>query len=318
MSAMASQITGNSIVYSTVCSGTDQRKHQSSAPLAFVRGIHRWPVNSPHKRPVTPKMFPFDDVIMGFLHNILCWVYTELPRDLRLTYDQKMAKLAVTRELVGKVVCSPYVIHQKIISYSWILAITRAYSLLKSTSSTIAFNRQKRSWNLSVSLASDPTRSWVLLWSQVFAGWSWFTRLPRMSFGTVVSRSLVTLEVVISCKLVPSDTGNSRRSRPGRRSVAKHHRSVGDRSHVYHGGRAVVVLGPEFMPIDLRMACEGCELASVSWCGRKSLWLLGQLYTFCLLVCQSLPEIDVNASLRSGDKSLRLLTSPINPDFVNS
>ena len=38
--------------------------YQSSASLAFVRGIRRWPVNSPHKRPVTRKMFPFDDVIM--------------------------------------------------------------------------------------------------------------------------------------------------------------------------------------------------------------------------------------------------------------
>ena len=45
-------------------SGADQRKQQSSASLAFVRGIHRRPVNSPHKRPVTLKMFPFDDVIM--------------------------------------------------------------------------------------------------------------------------------------------------------------------------------------------------------------------------------------------------------------
>ena len=32
--------------------------------LAFVREIHRKPVNSPHKRPVTRKMFPFDDVMM--------------------------------------------------------------------------------------------------------------------------------------------------------------------------------------------------------------------------------------------------------------
>ena len=53
-----------------------------------------------------------------------------------------MTKLVVTRELVGKVVCSSYVTHQKVISYSWILTITRAYSPLKSTSSTIAFNRQ--------------------------------------------------------------------------------------------------------------------------------------------------------------------------------
>ena len=44
--------------------GVDQRKHQTSASLAFVRGIHRGPVNSPHKGPVTRKMFPFDDVYM--------------------------------------------------------------------------------------------------------------------------------------------------------------------------------------------------------------------------------------------------------------
>ena len=64
MGAMASQITNLVIVYSTVCWGTYQRKHQSSASLAFVRGIHRWSVNSPHKWPVTRKMFLFDDVIM--------------------------------------------------------------------------------------------------------------------------------------------------------------------------------------------------------------------------------------------------------------
>ena len=51
MSAMASQITSASIVYTTVCSGADQRKYQNSAPLAFVRGIYRWPVNSPHALP---------------------------------------------------------------------------------------------------------------------------------------------------------------------------------------------------------------------------------------------------------------------------
>ena len=63
-SAMASQITGVSNVYLTVCSDADQRKHKSTASLAFVRGINRWPVNSPHKGPVTRKMFPLDDVIM--------------------------------------------------------------------------------------------------------------------------------------------------------------------------------------------------------------------------------------------------------------
>ena len=64
MGAMASQITSLTIVYSTVYSGADQRKYQTSASLAFVRGIHRWPLNSPHKGPVARKMFPFDDVIM--------------------------------------------------------------------------------------------------------------------------------------------------------------------------------------------------------------------------------------------------------------
>ena len=65
MGAMASQITSLMIVFSIFYSGTDQRKHQSSASLAFVRGIHRGPVNSPHKGPVMRKMFPFDDVIMN-------------------------------------------------------------------------------------------------------------------------------------------------------------------------------------------------------------------------------------------------------------
>ena len=64
MGAIASQITSLTIVYPIVYSDADQRKHQSSASLAFVRGIHRGPVNSPHKWPVTRKMFPFDDVIM--------------------------------------------------------------------------------------------------------------------------------------------------------------------------------------------------------------------------------------------------------------
>ena len=61
MKATVSQITGLTIVYS----GADQRKHQRSASVPFVRGIHWWSVNSPHKGSVTRKMFPFDDVIMS-------------------------------------------------------------------------------------------------------------------------------------------------------------------------------------------------------------------------------------------------------------
>ena len=70
MDAIASQITSLTIVYSNVYSDADQSKHQSSASLAFVWGIHRGPVNSPHKLPVTRKMFPFDDVIMyNFIYS---------------------------------------------------------------------------------------------------------------------------------------------------------------------------------------------------------------------------------------------------------
>ena len=60
MSAMASQISGVSIVCWNVCSGADQRKHQSSVSLTFVRKINRWPVDSPQKGSVKRKMFAFD------------------------------------------------------------------------------------------------------------------------------------------------------------------------------------------------------------------------------------------------------------------
>ena len=83
MSVMGSRITSLTIIYSIVYSGADQRKHQSSASLAFVRGIHQWPVNAPHKGPVTWKMFSFDDVIIFMWHKLasqgqcdLFWTFT--------------------------------------------------------------------------------------------------------------------------------------------------------------------------------------------------------------------------------------------------
>ena len=97
MGAMTSQITSLTVVYSTVYSGADQRIHQSSASLAFVRGIHRWPVNSPHKWPVMRKMFPFDDVIMNHTitlvsvsHPRMIWVNES--RDSLGTYDLTTTK----------------------------------------------------------------------------------------------------------------------------------------------------------------------------------------------------------------------------------
>ena len=74
MGAIASQITSLMIVYSNIYSDADQRKHQSSASLAFLWGIHRGPVNFPHKWPVMQKMFPVDDVIMAIKH-LYCLVW---------------------------------------------------------------------------------------------------------------------------------------------------------------------------------------------------------------------------------------------------
>ena len=75
MGAIASQITSLTIVYATVHSDADQRKHQSSASLAFMRGIHRGPMNSPHKGLVTRKMFPCDDIVMNNDGFMFCWEY---------------------------------------------------------------------------------------------------------------------------------------------------------------------------------------------------------------------------------------------------
>ena len=83
MGVMAFQITSVSIVYSTDCSGSDQRKHQSSASLVFLRGIQRWPVNSPHKGPV---ILPFDDVIMEFKHQLEVSIFKTLLYGVRLMH----------------------------------------------------------------------------------------------------------------------------------------------------------------------------------------------------------------------------------------
>ena len=77
MSGVTSEITGVLIVYSTVFPSADQRKHQSSASLAFVKGIHRWEVNSPHNGPVTWKMLPFCDVIMKISNEYYFTVFRD-------------------------------------------------------------------------------------------------------------------------------------------------------------------------------------------------------------------------------------------------
>ena len=74
MGTMASRSTSLLIIYSTSHSGADHRKHQSSASLVFVRGIHRWTVNSPHKWSITRKMFPFVEVIIVNYRPAAIWI----------------------------------------------------------------------------------------------------------------------------------------------------------------------------------------------------------------------------------------------------
>ena len=74
MGTMASQITSLTTVlifYLTVYLGADQRTNQRSTSLAFVWWIHRWPVNSQHKRPVAWQMLPFDDVIVVYKTSVI-------------------------------------------------------------------------------------------------------------------------------------------------------------------------------------------------------------------------------------------------------
>ena len=78
MSMNTSQITSLMIVYSTIYSGADQSKYQSSASLTFVMGIHWWPVTCLHKGPVTRKMFPFDDFVMHRI-SVMIWEYLFIP-----------------------------------------------------------------------------------------------------------------------------------------------------------------------------------------------------------------------------------------------
>ena len=81
MTAMTSQITSLTIVYSIVYSGIDQRKHQSSASLAFVRWIHRGPVNSRPKGQLRRKCFHL--MTSSWMMNVYSTrLYSKLPISL--------------------------------------------------------------------------------------------------------------------------------------------------------------------------------------------------------------------------------------------
>ena len=118
MNTMASQNTSITIIYSTVYSDIDQRKHQSSASLAFVRVglIHRWPVNS-HTGTVTRKMFPFDDVIIWLLNAkplLICPLVVFNQRWSIWKLCERKFRRQIARILLGNVTMSVYSLNQRI------------------------------------------------------------------------------------------------------------------------------------------------------------------------------------------------------------
>ena len=135
MGTMASQITSVTIVYSNFYWGADQRKHQSSASLAFVRGIHQWPVNSQHKWPVLRKMFPFDDVIMRGVKILGCGTHGRYYWDMlqqRLNVHDSLGKSCMwwipTRNTLCSIMLLACLI--KVSLVGWIDSLTLCYSML--------------------------------------------------------------------------------------------------------------------------------------------------------------------------------------------
>ena len=83
----------------------NQRKHQSSPSLAFLPGIHQWPVNSPHKGPVTRKIFPFDDVIMyrsaAITTTLITW------KGIMSVYDSNFPSNYIRQSMIEHAFYSP-------------------------------------------------------------------------------------------------------------------------------------------------------------------------------------------------------------------
>ena len=125
-SAMASQMTGVLIVCLTVCSGADLRKHQSSASLAFVRGIYRWQVDSSHKGPVMRIFFIDDFTVINYNGNSpdvsLAFTYSNRAVSLGYindTYDPELCDKCWLMKILGRnqrlLYYTEYIIHPEII-----------------------------------------------------------------------------------------------------------------------------------------------------------------------------------------------------------
>ena len=105
MTAMASQIKCLTIVFSTVYSGADQRKHQSSASLAFVRGIHRWPVNSPHKGPVTKCFHLMTSSWHGLCFVVFCCIVRYQLMIVGIPFRHTPHEYPISNEVIQNNIC---------------------------------------------------------------------------------------------------------------------------------------------------------------------------------------------------------------------
>ena len=165
----------------------------------------------------------------------------------------------------------------------------------------------KRSWNLSISMASDQTRSWILNWScrmvvihsmasyvirhgsKFVASHFWFlsfhANFCRVAQVTRVGRAQVVGQSLIRHKA-------SRVSRRCITSVSRRSdRGCGSGIRVYADRRTNGLRGSR-------------ARTSVVVRSQVTLITLPIIFFFCLLVCQLLPDIDINATPRSDDKSL--------------
>ena len=105
------------------------KKTSSSASLAFMRGIHRWPVNSPYKGPVEKKMFPFDDVFMHIAYinniNICVWLQNQLyGRNGRQNYSEWLMISHVFQKGDGTNYLRPVRLHMKRVTKWWSSQLT--------------------------------------------------------------------------------------------------------------------------------------------------------------------------------------------------
>ena len=191
VSAIASQITSLTIVYSTVYLDADQRKHQSSASLDFVWGIHRGPVNYPHKWPVTRKMFPFDDVIMRiraiFAKNTHRWGLYITNQILLFGIDRNSFYIILVATLL--------LFHILIQVMVWCWIVDKSFLEPIMTKFTDAYRREPANFRNTRYLADEmysyPTfHMWYFDWISLKCQFGWFpwsdlikhhTRLPKIS-----------------------------------------------------------------------------------------------------------------------------------------